>query len=702
VSEPLFVQENMEGRTPEAEALAKFVAKRIVSSVKTPGLEVAELSNRIGEIEEETEILGADYLKIHIIDPDWNLQRSGFVDVNEEGQFSNEAQIEFPEGSKRFWVLCAVEGSTDVTSANFRMTFQDRIFVKLREKWGTKNVPPGTQTRAQFVRDLLQEAGVPHVIPGLNIIQPVAEEKTGEAGEQQIESEQAKQQKEQQENKTPGLSSASKVKVRGLEITKAQMTVANTLMKVARGLGAPPVAVEALLFAAIAETNLGASGVSGGSHVGVLQGSASEWNSNETEEQAKYFLQGGKGFQSGGAITLAKTSTNPVEIAVKVEAPSIWPKNAYAEETEYSTFLPSAKAVYAAAGGSTSGGETAEVASDVGQLKRGTNANLDENSDECIKRLAQQVDWFGFSNGHRFFYMTGPELARQMPVAKVDIPGNHIITYKGISREGVVLTGTTYTFDQTTWEFRQTHKLKTRVQRRSKATKPASPSEVKLHLICNIGEYLSGDVILFENSGTVSGRWIIVQTTRNCFKDIYTEILCEPPVEPLPEPKESSKEEVASTGENAAPEGEEATATYQLKRALAEEKKTPGLYSYSEGSNRENKGTLFGPKPRTMDCSSTVILAYKAAGLPDPTGGNYSAPIGNTDSIIKNCEKVSTPTKDVFCFWGPSESETVHVTLYVGGGKAIAMQAPGLNLGEGEAATFGPGNFLGYYKPKNY
>jgi hypothetical protein len=679
------VGKNLASRTPEAEAIAKFVAKRIKATSTRGTLNEAELSDRITEIEEETQVLGANYVKVHIIDPYWTLQNSGFVDVDKQGML-DEIQIEFPQASKRYWILCAVEGSTETMEGNFILTFQDKIFSDLKAEWGSKDSPAGTQTRAQFVRDLLEEAGVPYKIPGVNIVQEVEPEEKGEAGKKTIEGELERQRNEAKANKSPGAAAGTGATIKGQKPTAQQLADVNTALSVAHKLSAPTVAVEALIVAGIAESDFLREAVEGSGekdHYGIWQSSTP---GQSVAWYAEYFLKGGQGgFQGGGAIAQAKTpGITPEEIAHAVEAAP--------EAPFYTPFLQEAKDLIQAGGGT--GSTVTEAKNDVGQLKRGTDSNPDEDSGECIKRLASQVDWFAFGDGYRFYYMTQPELARQTPALTVEIPRNRITTAKGKVEEGAILQPSTYTVDQTAFEYQQTHKVRKKTQRRSKAVKPTSPSEVKLHLVCEIGAYVAGEVILFKNSGVVSsiGRWNIVQTTRKCFKDIYTEIICEPPVQPLPEPKESSKEEVPAS----ATEGG-GGASEQAKIALSEKSK----YVYSEGADRANNGTLFGKEPRTMDCSSFCILAYKAASLPDPANQNY-ATIGDTGSVIANCEKVENPTKDDFVFFGPSPSETVHMTIYVGGGRAIAMQAPGITLGEGPAETFGPGQFLGYWRPKNY
>jgi murein DD-endopeptidase MepM/ murein hydrolase activator NlpD len=518
-------------RTPEAEATARFIAEKIKAGSKRGNVNEIELADSITEIEEETQILGANFLKVHVIDPYWELQNSGFVSIDPESGLLDEIEIEFPAGSNRHWVLCAGEGSTQVTEGNFVITFQDKLFADLKAQWTPKFAPAGTQTRAQFIRDLLKEAGVPFVIPGLNIVQEVEPEEKGEAGQKTVETATSKAEQHAAINKLPG------------PITRASW--AESLLQA----GSWPVTktnIQALVGWAVEEGGAGPQ-------FGVANNTANynPLNTTQSEPGATGNFKSYVSWQQGveatittlnngnypGIVAALKKGTSAEEVAQAIVR-SPWGTTAAVEET-----IAKAKPE---AGGITLPAVAREAKGDVGQLKRGTDSNPDEDSGECIKRLAQQVDWFAFSDGYRFYYMTGPELTRQTPALTVEIPQNRITTRKGVVEEGVILQPSTYTFDQTTFEYQKTHKLRKKTQRRSKATKPSTPSEVKLRLVCEIGQYVAGEAILFKESGPVSsvGRWLIAQTTRKCFKDTYTEIICEPPVQPLPEPKESGKEEV--------------------------------------------------------------------------------------------------------------------------------------------------------------
>lgn len=690
-----------EGLAPDGEALARFLAKRITASAKKGGVNEAELANRIGEIEIETQISGASFLKAHIIDPEWALTTSGWLELKEG--LLEPIEVEFPEGSGWTWILCAVEGTTDITEPNLTVTFEDRLVAYMRDYWGTKVAPPSTQTRAQFIRDLVAEVGqrgepkIPFICPSLNVIQPI---ETEQEVEQKKTGKTANASSEElgQISKQAGVTAATSITVKGKRPNGEQIRQANILLSVASKHAAGQLATEALLFAAIAESSLGEqSGAfepNEDGFYGVLQGNSKTWpDPHDTEGMATSFLLGGKGFQGGGAKALAKTIKNPVEIAVKVEAPSIWPDNAYAKEGGYSEFLPEAKAIIVGAGGILAGGITGseEAISDVGQLQRGTTSNPDEDSWECCTRLAQQVDWFFFSDNKRLYYMDGPNFIRQKPALYLDIPLNHVETPSGESQYGVILSPTTYTFDDTTFEYRQTHKVKTRVQRKSKAVKPASPAEIKLLLECAIDAYHAGEVFEFRNSGPCNGRWVITDATRYCLKNTYTQFILEPPQEPLPEPQASGTTVNPETG---AELGTGVKSVVEAaKKALEENEK----YEYVYGGGREEGAALFGPEPRKMDCSSFTELAFKAAGQPDPSGKEYN-PIGTTETLIAGCTKVKKPQPGDLCFFG-EPGHTTHVTIYVGNGNAISMGKQG-DPEEGPAETTGPAGFLGYYRPK--
>jgi cell wall-associated NlpC family hydrolase len=678
------VSEEPKGQVPEAGPITAFLAKKIAgTAAKKEEVQQVQMAEAIGEIELETQILGASFIKVHVIDPELIFLNQGWLQMKEG--LLEPIEVEFPEKSKWLWILCAIEPSTDVTSANLELTFESKVVSTMREFWTPpKQAPPGTQTRAEFVRDLLIEAKVHYKIGELKVVQPLAEEEKGESGATQVKAALEEQRAEQATEKTPGVSSGTNIKIKGIAPTKQQQADINTALGVAHKLKAPPLAVEALFCAGIGESDFKRESSNASGHNGIWQSSTIP--GSEVELQATYFLKGGESFQAGGAIKLANEGKAPGEIATLVEASG-------EPASFYEAYRSEAKAIIQAGGG-TAATETGAAESDVAQLTRGTASNPDEDTFECITRLAQQVNWFAFTSAtfgkpEIVYYITGPQLAKQHPAAYVDIQENYCINREtGVKQEGVVLSPTTGTIDNTTFEYRKTHKVKTRVQRRSKAAKPSTPSEIRLELVCGIADYRAGDVFVIRGFGPFNGRWIVSDATRNCLKDTFTKFILEPPIEPLPEPLATEKG-AELTGQSGKGEG----AALQAERALSETSK----YRYSEESNRSNNGTLFGPEPRTMDCSSFFTLCYKAANLPDPNGLNYN-PIGTTETLIRHMKKTSTPKPGDACLFGSSETSTVHVQIYIGGGKAISEGVPGKGP-EAVTANAGPATFLGYYEP---
>lgn len=702
---------------PKRLAVSRLIAKQVAAKANGTVDEV-ELAEALAEIEIETQIEGAPFIKVHLADPYYRLLTSGFIDVTEERL--NQIEVEFPEASNWWWRLVDVEISNDVSNPNLTLVFEDRVVAELREQTGYKTVPAGTQTRAQFVNAIIDEANlrlrhegkepIRAVIPSLDVLQEVEEtapEKTealtgsNELGQTTL-TPKDKQAEANRANRAPAIGKGAELQVEGQPITPEQVEAANQLLAVANKHNAPVAAVEALIFAGIAESRLKKTATNG-SYWGVLSGAVGTWAQDDTEGMATAFLLGGKGFQAGGAIALAQSTTNPVEIAVRVEVPSIWPANAYAQESGYEQFLPEAQAIITAGGGVRGsllhGSGSTTGTSDVGQLTRGTPADPNESSWDCIERLAQAVRWYAFvsgldlttyQRGRFFYYLDAFDQIRQKPAAYLEIPANRIVNaHTGATTTGVIVQGLLGTWDDTAYEYLQTHKVKGRLQRRSRVSKPQSPTELRIPIICEPLEYQAGDVIVIRNSGTFNGRWVITDTLRNYIEGPYTTLTLEPPQLPYPEPGASSSSTSGTqiTGVQAVVE--------QAEKAYSERTR----YEYSEGTDRGNNGTLFGPAPRTMDCSSFATLAYKEAGLPDPSGQNYS-PIGNTTSMIAKMVRTDKPVPGDLCFYGPNPAEPLHVTIYIGNGNAIGMENPADGIAEGPVESLGPAPFIGYYRLK--
>ena len=257
----------------------------------------------------------------------------------------------------------------------------------------------------------------------------------------------------------------------------------------------------------------------------------------------------------------------------------------------------------------------------------------------------------------------------------------------------------------------QTDQLKSgQIQKASRIATPQTPSQIQMDMVCGIVDYRAGDVFVFQNSGIIDGRWIVEDATRNCLQDIFTQLTLGPPTAPDLEPQATSTGAELSGNTGVGTMGGAVPANGQITAAAAGTGNgvaqaaeialaSKQEYVYSEViALRGNNGTLFGPPPRTMDCSSFATLCYKAAGLPDPNHMNYN-PIGNTTSLIAHSVKTSNPQPGSLCFFGNPGPPvtTVHVTVYVGNGQSISMGGPGDPSLIG--STVGPATFLGYYNP---
>jgi cell wall-associated NlpC family hydrolase len=696
----------MTDRLAVASLLVKHIAKTVKGKVNEE-----QLAGAVDEIELESQIEGSSFIKVHLIDPYWTLATSDFLARTPDGML-DKIECEFPEHSGWWWRLVAVEISNSVTQPNVVLVFEDRIVAWLREAIGEKVAPPGTTTRAQFAKTLLDEVGLKDrskkilpVIPSLNVLQPV-ESKNATGAQEVVESEgnvnvegiptpKAKANAHAKANKTPGVGAGAAITIKGVAPTSAQQALINEVLAIANEHGAGQVPVEALIEACIDENDFTNNPGGGEGSTGLLQlipSTAASLGIDplNVKQCVTAFLT--KGFSgNGGAIAYAKAHPNApaYEVAQAVQASGAGEASKGA--ANYGQFAAEAKAIISAGGGVTGGTGNTSGESDIGQLQRGTTQNPDENSFECIERLAKQVRWFAFTDGQRFFYMDGFDFERQKPSAYLDIPANQLTNgHTGKKESGVVLDGLLSNMDNTEYSYQASHKKRGKAARKSTIAKPQSPSEIHLPLTCEPLEYRAGDVFVIQNSGPLNGRWVVTDAVRKYIEDPFTTFTLEPPQAPYPEPQASSKTGAGGTESSLGPINSVVEAA---KKALKEKSQ----YQYSEASNRANNGTLFGPSPRTMDCSSFAILCYKAAKQPDPSGANYGT-IGNTDSLIGHMVKTDQPQPGDLAFFGSSVSATTHVNVVVGNGNSISMGKQG-DPSEGPTEQMGPSGYLGVWRP---
>jgi hypothetical protein len=134
----------------------------------------------------------------------------------------------------------------------------------------------------------------------------------------------------------PAAANTAGLTVKGQPATPTQLALGGTLLAVAQRDHANAIAATAMIYAAIWESSMTAGGARNRLGYGGVLAGGPAYATSDTVGQANGFLDGGPGYGNGqGAITRSQTTSNPVQIAVQTEIPSIWPDNAYSRESGY-------------------------------------------------------------------------------------------------------------------------------------------------------------------------------------------------------------------------------------------------------------------------------------------------------------------------------------------------------------------------------
>jgi hypothetical protein len=769
---------------PAANIVALQIANHITGSVDTLDVTPTDLSDGIAEITYESTTTAASLLTLSMIDPYWVIQRSQICATDETGELANDIDVNWPEGSNLWWRLAMVDGgSIDAASGgsgNLTLTFMDRIVCYLQDDWGPLSVVKGATTRAQFIAQIV--ARIPHsvaqygvigegpskirfVCPDENIVQPVASSSnssdvdqilggvtvqgaatTGPSRSQvQVASDEQARATSARVNKTPALSSnASSI------LTTDQAAFAAALATQS-GLDVNVVGAWCL-----AEQSGGAAqarqaaGNNNWLDIGYFDSGPGAIAFNSAfatpltgASQSAAFLKGTWGGASSGIRAILRTSGGSPSAQIAAIGSSGWATNPDYAASIRSTYqeLTGQAPSDTATGTSISTGSNATAASTVGtatanagtsdisQLARGTSENPDEDSWTCIQRLAGDVNWSAWSNAEYLYYMSGPSMIAQQPALYLQLNSDEAswTAVDGLANKGRVPTGPltvtqlTYTFDNSAFSYESTHKRRGRVQRRTAIRKPQTASQVQFNMVCDPLAYRAGDVFVFQDAGSINGRWIVEDTTRNIFADTFTQFTLIPATAPYPEPQSTSSSggvgapgATASGSTGAAGSASAATASGSTGaagsasaggsdvaqvalKALARQQ-SDHVFHYAE--IRPIQYDILTAASITDDCSGFATACYKECGLADPNHLNYNGS-GYTGTLIAHARNVGgagNAQPGDLCFFGSSESATTHVNVYVGNGNSVSMGTPG-DPSEGPAEQMGPSGFLGYYRP---
>ncbi|ADB50171.1 hypothetical protein [Conexibacter woesei] len=298
--------------------------------------------------DEELSISGAPIVRVGVLDPERWLIETRLLDLHSEDDERLGREVELVVDGVAYWLRSVVK-RRDV----FELTFEDRTACLLRDSFGATKTTAGAQRERAFIASLCERAGVP--APEMH--EPLSEERRARArsaaGRTSFRADRDRDGRVRR--RARGIADDARLTVKGAPIARSQIAEANTLLSVGAELNAPEVAMVAIAFAGIAESALGAHAGTfspADGYYGVLQSSPKNWpDPHDTAGMARAFMLGGRGFQGNGAIALARTVSDPVQIAVTVEAPSNWPDNAYARQSGWERYLPEARALVAEFGG---------------------------------------------------------------------------------------------------------------------------------------------------------------------------------------------------------------------------------------------------------------------------------------------------------------------------------------------------------------
>lgn len=475
----------------------------------------------------------------------------------------------------RFWFRLARvtrDGST-VT-----LVFEDREVAWLRGYTKPRRAYRDKQTRAEFVLSMVREVREGKI----TLVAPELHKRQRIGGVKTKRDRATPKKKEQQKHK--GIASGANLKIKGDKATPAQLKQVERALDVATSLKGGELAMLAELVAGIGESGFNVVKNPKSKYAGVFQADPANIPMDDTEQQARYFLIGGKGFQGGGALALAKGGRlSAGAIATKVEASGEAP-------SFYDKYLGEAKAILKAyTGESLTGRGTHEVT----VIKRyaftrGT-VNKRESSWDAMQRLAEEVGWRAFMVEGVLYFISEEDLLASKPrfVLNDDSPGVKQIDFE--------------------------------------LDRNLHASQATVLCRAELWEADPGSVIELDTGvAQVDGRWLVASMSRGIW-DKDTTVTLKKPMrdkgEPAPETDTASVGgDTASSGSDQSGEVKkgkgnrlEGGSAYDRLYAACEEisaKAGPYLYAGGHGP----KLSSLSPASR-MDCSSSTSLALYMAGL---------------------------------------------------------------------------------------
>jgi hypothetical protein len=524
----------------------------------------------------ERTIDGASTLTLALDDTDRELIRSTL--------FDQQIDLRFDE---QWWRLVKVSKSGDQLS----LVFEDRAISYLRAITTPRKAARAQMTRAEFalsiVREVKKGGGIAFVCPDLHTVQKIATASDATSASARAA------------NVQPGLSADAKLTVKGAPATKLQKQNAERVLDVATSLSAPDRATLALMEAVIVESSI--QNLPGGDadSRGILQVRDSTAgpmgiSNRDIEACCNAFLS--RGFTGrGGAIVLAakNPSWTAGQIAQAVQG-SAFPArydqaqhDAIAFVTAYSGIAPGTTAL-----------TSTSTPRPPYQFQRGGSAGTIENSWDCLRRLAREVQWECFAADGVIYFVADSTLIRQKPIATLSewVDGVDVIDFdvdNGKTKSDATVT--------------------------ARAARWALPP---------------GSCVVLADSGPANGRWLVSDIQRGIFDENST-ITLKRATKPLPEPLTDSTSSSTPTG--LVPSG---TTGDVAKAYAAAQAMTAKRYPYVWGGGHAHVGTADGGVAGGpgggigligYDCSGSTcaILAAGRMGFKNGAPAEVSAALMN-------------------------------------------------------------------------
>lgn len=441
-------------------------------------------------------ILGASQLAVTVHDLERRILKSGILQAEDGRLRAIDVHLD-----GMFFRLVGISKQTD----DLILTFEDRDVARLRAKRGPRKAASRARvTRAQYVLTLVRSvkaAKIPVVINELRKKQPIA-------GLTEAQTRRLKKASERdaERNSKRGSGFDAGVKIQG--VTKGMLENIAVFMEESELLSASEKSQMAGLVAGFGESGWNKA-ARNGNHVGVFQ--SSQLPAADLRGQSHYFLIGGRSFRAGGAIQAVKDHPDWTvgRIAAHVEISD-------GSAAHYDKYRSIARKVLDAWSGG-SGSATASRASSTYFKQYEFKVEKKETYWDAIQRLAKQVEWRAFMSGGTFYFISETDL------------------FKSRGR---------YRFSE------------------------ASPGIVNIDLSQDIRKKIDkatvtarinrwgvppGTVVIVDDLGTGSGRWLVETIRRNLFSAEATIDLKKPTLE-----RKEPRSEIAtrSAGPSAhAPEG---------------------------------------------------------------------------------------------------------------------------------------------------